>query len=312
MLCTFPTLFGDPSIFLSFFFEWPRSRFYRRTAALRLIVQPCDEDDQCFFVFPSNGAPVEWNWQGKTEVLGEKTYPSATLSTTNLTWTDSGSNPGLRSERPATNRLNHGTAFFKVTCGHGDMFAVSGNTALRRQIENGRAGRAGVQSHRVVFLLSSADKRICSSFAYRESLLLNYLTLFPSQNSQTITERVLEGNQIVRSCLNRILFRAAILLPIVLAFQWWAARWQCCQNAEWSFAVFNHCHIYRVLKSVKRCVCGKRRQNCERLFCVRCRVCVLLFHLIKCVAAWSHIVRGMRSWRSRVIQNKQNLRLVFA
>jgi hypothetical protein len=28
-----------------------------------------------------------------------KTCPSATLSTTNLTWTDPGSNPGLRSER---------------------------------------------------------------------------------------------------------------------------------------------------------------------------------------------------------------------
>jgi hypothetical protein len=28
-----------------------------------------------FFVFPSNGAPVEWNWQGKTEVLGEKPIP---------------------------------------------------------------------------------------------------------------------------------------------------------------------------------------------------------------------------------------------
>jgi hypothetical protein len=26
------------------------------------------------------------------------------------TWTDAGSNPGLRSERPATNRLSHGTA----------------------------------------------------------------------------------------------------------------------------------------------------------------------------------------------------------
>jgi hypothetical protein len=25
--------------------------------------------------FPSNGAPVEWNWQGKTEVLGEKPVP---------------------------------------------------------------------------------------------------------------------------------------------------------------------------------------------------------------------------------------------
>jgi hypothetical protein len=25
-----------------------------------------------FFIFTSNGAPVEWNWQGKTEVLGGK------------------------------------------------------------------------------------------------------------------------------------------------------------------------------------------------------------------------------------------------
>jgi hypothetical protein len=39
-----------------------------------------------------------------------KTCPSATLSTTNLTWTDQGSIPGLRGERPATNRLSHGTA----------------------------------------------------------------------------------------------------------------------------------------------------------------------------------------------------------
>jgi hypothetical protein len=63
-----------------------------------------------FFVFPCNGAPVEWNWQGKTEVLREKTCPSATLSTTNHTWTDPGSNPGLRGERPATNPLSHTTA----------------------------------------------------------------------------------------------------------------------------------------------------------------------------------------------------------
>ena len=50
-----------------------------------------------FFIFPSHSAPVEWNWEGKTEVLGgEKTCPSATLSTTNPAWTDLGSNPGLR------------------------------------------------------------------------------------------------------------------------------------------------------------------------------------------------------------------------
>jgi hypothetical protein len=47
-----------------FFCEGPRTRCYRRTAALRLIVQPCDEDeekdDQFFFsIFTSNGAAVE-------------------------------------------------------------------------------------------------------------------------------------------------------------------------------------------------------------------------------------------------------------
>jgi hypothetical protein len=47
---------------------------------------------------------------GETEVLGGKTCPSATLSTTNPTWTDLGSNRGLRSGRPAANRLSHGTA----------------------------------------------------------------------------------------------------------------------------------------------------------------------------------------------------------
>ena len=63
-----------------------------------------------FFVFPCNEAPVEWNWQGKTEVLGEETCPSATLSTANPTKTDPGSNPGLRGETPVTNRLSNGTA----------------------------------------------------------------------------------------------------------------------------------------------------------------------------------------------------------
>jgi hypothetical protein len=39
-----------------------------------------------------------------------KTCPSATLSTTNLTWTDPGSNPDLGGERPVINHLSHGTA----------------------------------------------------------------------------------------------------------------------------------------------------------------------------------------------------------
>jgi hypothetical protein len=52
-----------------------------------------------------------WNkdWQGKLKYL-EKTCPSATLSTTNPTWLNPGSNLGRRSGKPATNRLSYGTA----------------------------------------------------------------------------------------------------------------------------------------------------------------------------------------------------------
>jgi hypothetical protein len=47
----------------------------------------------------------------KTEVFGEKTVPRGkTSSTTNSTWSETGSNPGLRGVRLATNRLSHDTA----------------------------------------------------------------------------------------------------------------------------------------------------------------------------------------------------------
>jgi hypothetical protein len=49
------------------------------------------------------------NWQAKRK-YSEKTCPSAILSTTNLTWTDLGSNPGRRGGKPATNCLSYGTA----------------------------------------------------------------------------------------------------------------------------------------------------------------------------------------------------------
>jgi hypothetical protein len=75
-----------------------------------------------FFVFfPCNGAPVEWNWQEKTEVLGQKPAPVPLCPPQIPPWTDPGSNPGLRGERPTTNRLSHGTAtpftyiFFHMT-----------------------------------------------------------------------------------------------------------------------------------------------------------------------------------------------------
>jgi hypothetical protein len=59
-----------------------------------------------------------WNedWQGKPK-YSEKTCPSATVSTTNPTWPNPGSNPGRRGGKPATNRLSYGAAYFYVHLG---------------------------------------------------------------------------------------------------------------------------------------------------------------------------------------------------
>jgi hypothetical protein len=51
---------------------------------------------------------------GENRSTRRKPRPSATLFTTNPTWTYPGSNPGLRGERPATNRLSHGTAHYVI------------------------------------------------------------------------------------------------------------------------------------------------------------------------------------------------------
>jgi hypothetical protein len=51
---------------------------------------------------------------GENRRTRRETRTSATLSTTNLTWTDPGANPGLHIERPATNHLSHGTAYVFV------------------------------------------------------------------------------------------------------------------------------------------------------------------------------------------------------
>jgi hypothetical protein len=46
----------------------------------------------------------------KLKYSGLKPCPNATLPTTNPTWNYQGSNPGHCGDRPATNRLSHGTA----------------------------------------------------------------------------------------------------------------------------------------------------------------------------------------------------------
>jgi hypothetical protein len=52
---------------------------------------------------------IRWN---EDRQYSEKTCPSATLSTTNLTWPDPGLNPGRRGEKPPTNRLIYGAVAY--------------------------------------------------------------------------------------------------------------------------------------------------------------------------------------------------------
>jgi hypothetical protein len=64
-----------------------------------------------------------WNedWQGKRR-YSEKTCPSTTLSTTNPTWPDPGSNPGRRGAKPLTNRLVCGAAQCRTMLSTFDSF----------------------------------------------------------------------------------------------------------------------------------------------------------------------------------------------
>jgi hypothetical protein len=77
------------------------------------------------------------NLTGENRSTLRKTCPSATLSTTNPTWTDPGSNPGLCGERSETNRLSHGTAnyfpkyYISFSLSNGDgLRSLSGRTEI--------------------------------------------------------------------------------------------------------------------------------------------------------------------------------------
>jgi len=51
---------------------------------------------------------------GVNRSTGKETCPRATYSNTNLTWADLASNPVLSGERPATNRLSHGSVLQRL------------------------------------------------------------------------------------------------------------------------------------------------------------------------------------------------------
>lgn len=55
--------------------------------------------------------------RGKTKVLGDL---SATLPTTNLTWTDMGSSPSLRGDGPTTNHVTASAQIPRDSCGAQD------------------------------------------------------------------------------------------------------------------------------------------------------------------------------------------------
>jgi hypothetical protein len=98
----------DANIF--FCGEGPRSRCYGRTPPLGLLLQPCDEDEDNTLSFSKKCSTDGMKLRGENRSTRRKTCPSATLSTTNATWTDPGSNQGLCVGRPAINRLGHSTA----------------------------------------------------------------------------------------------------------------------------------------------------------------------------------------------------------
>jgi hypothetical protein len=51
---------------------------------------------------------------GENRSTRRETCPSATMSSTNPTYTEPGANSGLRGERPATNRLSYDTAMIPL------------------------------------------------------------------------------------------------------------------------------------------------------------------------------------------------------
>jgi len=87
------------------------SRPVRHRARVRFC-PALPEKNHCFLVTAS--WRLKWIWSaggmiltGENRSTGRKICPSATMSTTNLMYTDLGSTLGLRGERPATDRFSH-------------------------------------------------------------------------------------------------------------------------------------------------------------------------------------------------------------
>jgi hypothetical protein len=79
---------------------------------------------------------MEYRWnetdRGKPKFSG-RNLPQCHFVYHKPIWTDPGSNPGLRGERPATNRLSHGTAMSHLLMGktHTDVWGEKAKRLTR-------------------------------------------------------------------------------------------------------------------------------------------------------------------------------------
>jgi hypothetical protein len=80
-------------------------------------VQPCDDEDEQFSTkFYKQWSTSGMKSTGENRQLGEKPVPVPLCPPQISHGLEVGSNPGLRGERPATNRLSHGTADTVLHC----------------------------------------------------------------------------------------------------------------------------------------------------------------------------------------------------
>jgi hypothetical protein len=103
---------------------------------MRLIVKPYDEDeddDDYYFFILLQVMEHQWNEiDRENRRTRGKTCPNATLSTTNPTWTEPESNPGLCGGRPAANRLSHDTAIRRFFV---SLAVINHNTELVNKVQ---------------------------------------------------------------------------------------------------------------------------------------------------------------------------------
>jgi hypothetical protein len=136
-----------------------------------------------FLLFHFNGAPVDWNWQGKTEVLGENPIPVPLFppQTTNWPTRDRNRASAVRGQRLTAWAMAQ--SFFGLS---NSLIPFHSNRALLWRLNVGRSNRTylGLHAKRSIFLpdfnqicIISTDE-ICGLLGYYTASCGNYLPTF--------------------------------------------------------------------------------------------------------------------------------------